>query len=108
MIEEIDDNSYECLKEYSFITELAYTLSKTYVNASERIFVSTAFIIGKHLTLGVVYFYHLVSLLFPITYKDCLTATLSSLAGCFFIEYPLASYKCTRNLLIFTKVYTTE
>lgn len=106
MIFEIDDTTEECVGEFDFFTETLYELGKTSPQSAERVFTSAVVDLGKNLTIGVVYFYHLVSLLFPITFEDSLTGTLSILAECFFIEYPLASYKCTRNLLILVKVYT--
>ena len=108
LLNEIDDNAFQCLQEYSFLTEYIYILSKSSPVFAEKVYVSTAVSLGKSLTLGVAFFYHLVSLLFPITFEDSFTATLALLAQCYFIEYPLASCKCTRNLLFFMKIYAEQ
>ena len=107
LIEEIDDSIPECLEIHSGFLEFLYNLTKNCSNA-EKTYVSLALTIGKTLNLGVVYFFHLVSLLFSISFEDSLTSVLSCIANCFFVEYPLASYKSARNLLILAKVYIEQ
>jgi Nop14-like family len=108
LLELVDDNTTDSLDLFSSITQILYTLVQLYPSSSEKLFLSIALGLGKDLNLGVVFFYHLVSLVFPITFLDALTSTLASLAGCYFVEYPLASYKCTRNLLMLAKVYCDQ
>ena len=85
LIEEIDDSIPECLEIHSGFLEFLYNLTKNCSNA-EKTYVSLALTIGKTLNLGVVYFFHLVSLLFSISFEDSLTSVLSCIANCFFVE----------------------
>lgn len=95
----------DSLDTHDELVEFLYNLSKDHAKVAEGLFISSALELGDSIPLSLVYYYFLISKLFTITFSDTLTSTLSTLAGCIFVEYPLTSYKTIRNILLLARVY---
>lgn len=93
------------LSVFSEMEEVLYGLCKEYQRPAEKYFMQVSETFPESVNLSLPYFYHLVSLLFPLKFEDKLSLNLAYYVCDLFVDFPLHSEKTIRNLLFLSKVF---